>query len=486
MRQVVPPQSRCRFALTRCDITPPQGIYHRMWGAARHERATGVHRPLTATVLAFAPTGSRGTHAAWYLILLDHCLLWWQEMHDLTQSIASTSGTDVQRLVVTFSHTHAAGLMGYERASLPGGDLIRPYLQEVARRVAQLVRLSGDSLQEAWIQYAQGTCPLAAHRDYWDADAGQFVCGYNPQQPGDQTLLVARVAGVQDQTLGSIVNYACHPTTLAWQNTLISPDFVGALRETVEQHTGHAAPCAFLQGASGDLGPRVGFVGDTAVADRNGRQLAFSALALLESLDPPGTRYCYAGAVVSGATIGTWEHRPLDAAQQEACSAFRFERFEVALSYRPDLRSAEQAQQERETWRRREEDARRVGDASRAAECRAMVERMDRHLTRLKDLPQGSYPYRVTMARLGPAIYLGVEGEPYSLLQRRLRERFAGTPIVVCNLTGGARCSYLPPRDVYGRGIYQESVALLAPGSLEQVIDEIARRLRQWGLPENG
>ena len=76
--------------------------------------------------------------------------------------------------------------------------------------------------------------------------------------------------------LGTLVNYACHPTTLAWENTLISPDYVGAMREVVEQHTG--APCLFLQGASGDLGPREGFVGDTAVADRNGRQLGFAAL----------------------------------------------------------------------------------------------------------------------------------------------------------------------------------------------------------------
>ena len=49
------PQSRCRFALAWCDITPPANIYHRMWGAAKHERAAGIHRPLRATVTVFAP-----------------------------------------------------------------------------------------------------------------------------------------------------------------------------------------------------------------------------------------------------------------------------------------------------------------------------------------------------------------------------------------------------------------------------------------------
>ena len=43
----------------------------------------------------------------------------------------------------------------------------------------------------------------------------------------------------------------------------------------------------FLQGASGDTGPRDGFVGDTEVADRNGRQLGYAALSALESIPTP-------------------------------------------------------------------------------------------------------------------------------------------------------------------------------------------------------
>ena len=70
------------------------------------------------------------------------------------------------------------------------------------------------------------------------------------------------------------------------------------MRELVEDATGK--PCVFLQGASGDLGPREGYVGDSAVADRNGRQLGHAVLATLESMPPPGTRYCYRGPLVSG------------------------------------------------------------------------------------------------------------------------------------------------------------------------------------------
>ena len=49
-----------------------------------------------------------------------------------------------------------------------------------------------------------------------------------------------------------IVNYACHPTTLAWDNRAISPDWIGAMRENVEAAAGGI--CMFLQGASGGGG----------------------------------------------------------------------------------------------------------------------------------------------------------------------------------------------------------------------------------------
>ena len=51
MNPVNTPQSRCRVGIAGGDITPPVGIYHRMWGAATHDRATAVHRPLLATLL---------------------------------------------------------------------------------------------------------------------------------------------------------------------------------------------------------------------------------------------------------------------------------------------------------------------------------------------------------------------------------------------------------------------------------------------------
>jgi len=252
------------------------------------------------------------------------------------------------------------------------------------------------------------------------------------------------VTGADDQFLATIVNYACHATTLAWQNRLISPDFPGALREVVEQTTG--APCVFLQGASGDLGPREGFVGDVEIADRNGRQLAYAALSTWVSLPPPKTRFVYTGPVVSGATLGTWSHVPLPAERRDACSVWRSDRGEIKLPYRPDLPKAQDVEQEREKLIADERQARTADDETTARDLRAMVERKTRLLSRLKSLPDGqTYPFEIVLWRIGDAVWLAVQGEPYNLLQKALRARFAKTPIVIATIANGWGPSYLPP-----------------------------------------
>src|SRR5215475_589027 len=105
MPHIDTPQSVCRFGLARCDVTPPVGIYHRMWGAAVHERATGVHRPLTATAVVFAPAEAPpGPAAEQVLVAVDHCLLWAREMDALLRTVCARTGLAREQVVVAFSH----------------------------------------------------------------------------------------------------------------------------------------------------------------------------------------------------------------------------------------------------------------------------------------------------------------------------------------------------------------------------------------------
>uniref|UniRef100_A0A7C2NX49 Neutral/alkaline non-lysosomal ceramidase N-terminal domain-containing protein n=1 Tax=Schlesneria paludicola TaxID=360056 RepID=A0A7C2NX49_9PLAN len=477
MNVVSTPQSRCRAGVSRGDITPPAGIYHRMWGAALHDRATGIHRPLEATVLWMEPLeAAQGRPQV--VVALDHCILDTGEQTRIRQATAEATDLTVDRVLVSLSHTHGSGWMSRTRADLPGGELIGPYLDSLAQTIPRLAREAQQSAAPATFVYGIGRCALAAQRDYLDVERGQFVCGFNPTGPADDTLLVARVTNAAGTLLATVVNYACHPTTLAWENTLISPDWVGAMRETIEHSTG--CPCLFLQGASGDLGPREGFVGDPAVADRNGRQVGYAVLSTLAGLPPAGTEYRYVGPVLSGATIGVWQHQPLAPATLERQAAWHWEQLTVELPYRHDLPTVEQTTAERDHWLAEETRARTAGDHDRLRQCRAEAERRTRQLARLSSLSAGrTHALTVQLGVLGDALWISLPGEYYQIFQQQLRQRFAPRPVIVATLTNAWQPGYFPAASSYGYGIYQEVISAMAPGCLETLIESLARRIQE-------
>ncbi len=278
--------------------------------------------------------------------------------------------------------------------------------------------------------------------------------------------------------MATIVNYGCHPTTLAWENRLISPDYIGALRETVERHT--AVPCLFLLSPCGDVGPKRGFVGDPEIADQNGRQVGYAALSALEAMPPPAYDYHYNGPVLSGATLGVWEYHPFSPQRDETTAQYRTRRWCIPLKYLDDVPTVQDAEATLEKLLREEKQAQSSGDTDRAGELRVLAERQRRLLERVGPLPADKqYPFVVKVSQHGDAFWVSVEGEPYNLLQRQLRERFPGHPILITVLSHGARAGYLPRRQDYGQPLYQADIALLAPGSLEAVIEEISWQIKE-------
>src|SRR4051812_48253633 len=102
LRSLTTPQTRCVLGFARADITPPVGIYHRMWGAAKHDQATGVHRPLTATALWLA---ARDGRSATVVLGLDHCILDAVETMAIRERAGAAVGIAAADVQVCLSHT---------------------------------------------------------------------------------------------------------------------------------------------------------------------------------------------------------------------------------------------------------------------------------------------------------------------------------------------------------------------------------------------
>ncbi len=421
LREWRPRASSVYAGVTRCEITPPVGMYARMWGAATHDRCSGVHQPLTATTLAFR--GGKN-ELPLLLIVLDWVFVSGRELARLREPLLAMLGDDSARLIISCTHTHAAGMINLERSDLPGGEMIEPYLQQTIDRVKQIstLAIAQSQHQACTLTWDTGHCNLAANRDLPDPDGERLVCGFNPEKPADDTLLVGRLTGNADKKLlATIVNYACHPTTLAWENKLISPDYVGAMRSVVEAETG-GAPCAFLQGASGELAPRLQYVADVNVAEGHGRQLGYAVLSVLSGMLLPGHKLVMQEVVESGAPLAVW--RTQEDEPSATCHAstrvldLPMKSIPTAKALRAQLDScADRAQSER--------IRRRINQ----------VEQIDR---------EGDAIHTVWGWRLGDALLMAQPNEAYSDLQQRLREAFPDHSVLVLNVANGW-CGYLYP-----------------------------------------
>ncbi|MFN4258606.1 MAG: hypothetical protein ACK4RK_04865 [Gemmataceae bacterium] len=133
------PQSMCLCGVAHYLITPPVGIYHRMWGAATHDQATDVHQPLTATVLV-----TRSQHDPQdelCILAIDHCLLWDREMKALLQTVSTQAGVPREKLLVAFSHLPPAELYGkgiyQESIAVLAPGCLETLTQAIARQIEE-------------------------------------------------------------------------------------------------------------------------------------------------------------------------------------------------------------------------------------------------------------------------------------------------------------------------------------------------------------
>jgi hypothetical protein len=390
----------------------------------------------------------------------------------LLTAVTAATGIAAERIVTTFSHSHAAGLFSPDRVHLPGGELIDAHVAAINTNVVAAAVAALGNLQPAFITYGVGCCTLATNRDYWDDERNFHACGFNPDGQADDTLVVARVTDAAGALLAVIVNYGCHPTTLAWENTLISPDYVGALRAVVEEATG--ATCVFALGACGELSPRQCHQGSTDVADANGRHLGYAALATLATMDPAAQDFHYAGPVISGATLGTWQHRPLSEERLQQAAIFTGGEYIVDLPQKP-LPDPVALEAEMEEWGTKQQEADQAGDKIAARDYGARLERARRWRLRLEHLiDRPTAPFHYTVYRLGDAFWVTTGGEPYSVIQTELRRRFPDHPIVFSPLAHDIQVAYLLPFDRYGKGLYQEETSILAQGCLDILIEAVA------------
>jgi hypothetical protein len=352
------------------------------------------------------------------------------------------------------SHTHSAPRTALEFVNRPGGHLIPPYRKQIVSTCLDLIARARASLRPATLTWRAGECGLAFNRDLKSPSDGRILCGLNPAAPADGTLLVGRVMDASGKALASLVNYACHPISLGGGNTLVSPDYVGSMREIIEAGTG-SGECVFLHGASGNQTPRRSFQSDVLAADQNGREIGYAALSVLSAMLPPQAALEYAGVEESGTPLAIWKER-----RREPSTTLTSRKVTVRLTI-ADLPGREE-----------------LKAAIAEAKEDYMVERLTRRLLQRESVGDGTEgDFTFLIWQLGESFIVGTPAEMHTGFQMALRRRFPQQSIAVLNIVNGY-ASYLPPRADYAVGPYPTRVAVYAPGSMETVLAAADRTIR--------
>jgi neutral ceramidase len=220
------------------DITPPVGTPLEGYGA-REGVSHGVHDPLFAQILLL-----KSGEAQVVLISLDLLGVGLEFTHRVRDAIEEAIGVSSDGILLAPSHIHS-GPAGYIDEA-PGFPFTKDEeLQSIAvRQLAGAVLWAQERLEPAKLGAGRGLVE-GIGRNRNDPEHG----------PMDDELILLRVDNSDGRPIAVVMNYGCHPTVLDHRNLLISADFPGAARTTLNKILPETV-FLFTNGAAGDVSTR--------------------------------------------------------------------------------------------------------------------------------------------------------------------------------------------------------------------------------------
>ena len=258
---------------------------HANWGSSIHQVAEGIDMPMYCNLMYLESESSKIK-----VVILDFDLCSMSEEIDSMVRDAVISKLDIPKesIRICLSHTHAGPPYGKDNLNgagwiTEGVELINPYYDSFPEKISRATEEAVSSIVDCNVSYGRGMSDININRRPADKK-GVLFTGRNWDGPVDHSVDVIGFDTAEGIPVATIVGYACHPHILGPDNRLISPDYPGHLRKTVEDIVGGS--CLFFQGYAGNQGPVHTFVGEVEVARKAGKILGLEASKVRMSLDP--------------------------------------------------------------------------------------------------------------------------------------------------------------------------------------------------------
>ena len=467
---------RLHAGVGRATITPPVGV-DLMGYSRRSQPSTGVHMQLYATALV---AGANGT----IVVLLDCDLIYLHPplVEEIRDQIAALLEMPRSHILLACSHSHSAPTSSPVKI---GGeqDRIRPeeeaYIRSLPYLLLSAVKQAVTEMQPARIAAGTGCLDISVNRREKLPD-GRVVLGLNDRGPVDHQVGVVRIDTTKGHPMAALVNYTCHPIFLSSASRLISPDFPGPLRRTVERVTG--ATCLFLQGATGNVNPRSPMHPDVAAAECAGTRLGLEAAKVFLGLDTR-TTVTREDWLVSVATFHLIRKEVVDPWQPDRVSA---DEIDLPLPLVPLPAAAEAGRLLAEHNAVLEALIQQGATPDELNPARYQVQWAQMLLRTIEEGRGGtSVTVPVQVVRINDVAFVGIAGELFVEQQLAIKRASPFASTLVAAYTNGC-VGYIPTAEAYADGGYEVEhsykgyrlPAAIARGGAEKVAETAVTLLR--------
>ncbi|MBK5291789.1 MAG: neutral/alkaline non-lysosomal ceramidase N-terminal domain-containing protein [Acidobacteriia bacterium] len=459
--------------VARADISPPVGIAQLNWGSQTHVEAVGIDPAgMYATALVLSDGKSK-------FAMVDIDSLSIRNMDWVIKQASERAGIPIAHIRLGATHTHSGP--AYQREKGPVGTdpnrylpAIQAYERAVGDKIAGAIIEANAKLRPAHAYGGKGTGTININRRVRGTSKTPPAVGTNPDGFVDRDLIVFRIDDEKGGPLAVLVNFQCHGTTLTFENKMISPDWTGMVRPTVERAL-PGALCLYFQGAAGNQGPIEGGTGDLTVAHRLGTILGHQAAALALQIETVRREPVLEGFAESTAFAARQPWRVKG--PRTGSLAFASSVVEVP---RRTYTTGEIARMAAEV-----EDARKRlalvanGAAWERYQAEARLRRFEDLLKQWQS-PVDASPrlVEVQALRIGEMALVAMPGEPFAEIGAAVRAKSPFAFTMFCGYSSGKGGDYMPIASEYAHGGYEVERTPYGPEAAERVIQSAIALLR--------
>ncbi len=461
--------------VARADITPPVGIPHLNWGSQTHVEAVGID---PAGMIATALVLSDGTQKV-AMVDIDCGVV--RGMDDAIVRAAKQTGIPEANIRLACTHTHAGPNYQPEKGPLTKDParyerMLGSYQQTLMDKVVGTIAQANANLRPVHAWGARGTGTININRRVRGTATSPPAVGTNPDGFVDRELVVIRIDDAEGKPYAVLVNFPCHGTVLTYENKMISPDWIGMTRKTVERNL-PGSLCLFFQGAAGNQGPVEGGTGDLAVAHRLGSILGAQAAALALETETVRRGPVLEGYVESSAFAARQPWRVKGPRE----TTFRFVRETLSMpprQYTPsevDRMATQVADAQRKI-----EAARQTGEAWQVHQAEARWRRFSDLLAKWKR-PYDPTPIAVDVQvlRIGDMAIVAMPGEPFAEIGAAVKNASPFAITMFCGYSSGKGGDYMPVESEYAHSGYEVERTPYGTAAAAKAVDETVRLLRR-------